>query len=135
MQKMMFVRKPGEKLHHHRLKCSENHITLRQARANLGKNGSMTTTVTVQTALVFDRPGFQLLRLKARGFQHYRFNQNKPSGAQHTYVLNESLKADCSCKAKYFWKNSYRSWQTASLCFFWHILRQNWSIIRGTLSL
>ena len=35
----------------------------------------------------------------------YRFNQNKPSGAQHTYVLNEFSTADCSCTTKYFWKN------------------------------
>ena len=29
----------------------------------------------------------------------------------------------------YFFSNSYQCWQ---LCFFWHLLRSNWSIIRGT---
>ena len=43
--------------------------------------------------------------------------------------------ADCSCTTKYFWKNSYRSLYYTSLCFFWHLLRQNWSNIQGTVSL
>ena len=34
----------------------------------------------------------------------YRFNQNKPSGAYHTYVLNEFLTAESSCTTKYFEK-------------------------------
>ena len=36
---------------------------------------------------------------------------------------------------KYFCKKSYRSWQLTSLRFFWHLLRPNWSIIRGAVSL
>ena len=34
----------------------------------------------------------------------YRFNQNKPSGVLHTYVLNVFSTADCSCATKYIWK-------------------------------
>ena len=49
------------------------------------------------------------------GSDTYRFNQNKPSGASHTYVVNEFLTANCSCKTKYFWKNSYRRY--ASFAF------------------
>ena len=59
----------------------------------------------------------------------YRFNQNKPSGVQHTYVLNEFSTADCSCTTRYFWKNSYRSLQSTSLRFIWYLLPPNWSII------
>ena len=33
---------------------------------------------------------------------------NRP-GYNHTYVLNDFLTADCSCKKKLFWKNSYRT--------------------------
>ena len=53
------------------------------------------------------------------------------------YVLNQFLSADCSLFMyhKIFLKNSYRSLQSTSLRFFWHLLRQNWSIIRGTMSL
>ena len=68
-------------------------------------------------------------------YDNYRFNQNKPPGAQHTYVLNEFSTANCSCKTKYFCKNSNRSLQSTSLRFFWHLLRPNWSIIRVTVSL
>ena len=32
-------------------------------------------------------------------------------------------------------KTSYRSWLFTSLRFFWHLLRPNWSIIWGTVSL
>ena len=34
-----------------------------------------------------------------------------------------------------FKKNSYRSWYLTSLAFLWHLLRSNWSIIRGIVSL
>ena len=75
----------------------------------------------------------QSFDLKVGGW--YRFNQNIPSGPLHTYALNEFLTADGSCTTKYFWKKSYRSLQSASLRFFWLILRQNWLIIGGTVSL
>ena len=42
------------------------------------------------------------------------------------YVLNIFLQA-----TKYK-KNTSRRWYLTSLHFFWHLLRQNWSIIRGT---
>ena len=63
-----------------------------------------------------------------RNFQSlaYRFNENKQC---------ELLTADRSCTTKYFWKNSDRSLYSTSLHFFYHILRPNWSIIRGTVSL
>ena len=35
----------------------------------------------------------------------------------------------------FFWKNSYRIRKLTSLRFFWHLLRQNRSIIWGTVSL
>ena len=65
----------------------------------------------------------------------YRNSQKHKSTLLHTYVLNEFLTAERSCKTKYLWKNSYRSWYLTSLRFFWHLLRLNWSIIRGTVSL
>ena len=79
----------------------------------------------------FRLPCFLSLHCPSTNFFHvfdanYRFNQNKPSGAQHTYVLNEFLTADCSCITKYFWKNSNKSLQFTSLRFFWHLLRSNW---------
>ena len=54
---------------------------------------------------------------------------------RNTYVLNKFLTADRSCKTKYFWKNFYINLYSTSLRFFWQLLRQNWSIIRGTVSL
>ena len=64
--------------------------------------------------------------------KYYRFNQNKPSGTQHTYVLNEFSTVDCSCTTIYFWKNFYRSLQSTSSRFFWHLLRPNWSFTCAT---
>ena len=52
---------------------------------------------------------------------------------QPGYVLAEFLTAYRSCKTNYFWKNSYRSFYSRSLRFFWHLLRSNWSIVRGTV--
>ena len=40
----------------------------------------------------------------------YTASQKHESTLLHTYVLNEFLTADNSCKTQYFWKNSYRIW-------------------------
>ena len=53
----------------------------------------------------------------------------------NTYVMNKFLTADRSCTTRYFCKNLYRSWLLTALCFFLHLLRPNWSIFRGTVSL
>ena len=52
-----------------------------------------------------------------------------------TYVQNEFLTADCSCRTKYFSKNSYWRLYSTSLRFLWHLLLPNWSVIRGNVSL
>ena len=39
----------------------------------------------------------------------YRNSQKHKSTLLHTYVLNEFLTAERSCKTKYLWKNSYRN--------------------------
>ena len=44
---------------------------------------------------------------------------NRPvHSIRNTYVVNVFSTADCSCKSKYFWKNSYRSLQSTSLSSF-----------------
>ena len=42
--------------------------------------------------------------------------------------MNKFFTAHRSCTTKYFWKNSYKSLQSTSLSFFWHLLSPNWSI-------
>ena len=64
-----------------------------------------------------------------------KINRPGHNMVRHKYVLNEYLTADCSCTTKCFWKNSYRSLYSTSLRFFLHLLRPNWAIIRGTVSL
>ena len=75
------------------------------------------------------------MTLQPFNFVTYRFNQNKPSGVQHTYVMNEFLTGDPSCTPKYFWKNSYRSLYFTSLQFFWDLLHPNWWFLWWTVSL
>ena len=65
----------------------------------------------------------------------YRNSQKHKSTLLHTYVLNQFLTAERSCTTKYFFKNSYRIWQVTSLRFFLHLLRPNWSIFGGIVSL
>ena len=53
-------------------------------------------------------PSFEKQWSEAPLKYNYTASQKHESNLLHTYVLNEFLTADRSCKTNYFWKNSYR---------------------------
>ena len=68
-------------------------------------------------------------------YLQYNAPQKHDESTLLQYELNEYLTADRSCTTDYFLNKSYKSQQLPSLCFFWHPLRPNQSIIRGTVRL